>query len=211
MFQHSWAQSVKKKHKLKILIALYFLIIYWAQCRYWSTCQLWATLWSDSAQILQHVCADWQWNTEESGDSGGLNNWEISCNVSTIQSYCYDDHCLTTFAVKDKQKNYEELIRSIPGIEEHLVNSSEEEIIYIHCRPGKSFWGLFTCLQFSLLLSFARECLVPGEMTHEVLRVLFLTGSCLSDRLWVLHWLETRKMIGVSSTRPLVLCFTRLI
>ena len=122
----------EKKRKLKILIALYFLIIYWAQCSYRSTCQLWAPLWSDSARILQHVCADWQRNTEESGDSGGPNNWGISCNVSTIQSYCYDDRCLTTFAAKDKNKKiHEELIRTIPGIEERLVNSSEEEIIYI--------------------------------------------------------------------------------
>ena len=36
--------------------------------------KLWASLWPDGAQILQHLCADWQWNTEECGDGGGANS-----------------------------------------------------------------------------------------------------------------------------------------
>ena len=188
-----------------ILIAAWYLLIkYWAQCNHWSTCQLWALLWPDSAWILQHLCADWQWNTEESGDGGGANSWGISCNVSTIQTYCYDDHHLITLAAKDKSKD---LWRVDYNYTWHWRTSCEliRRRDYVYCRPGKSFWVLFT--KFSFLLSFARECLVPGEMTNEVLRVLFLTGSLLKDRLWILHWLKTRKMITASTMRPLVLCF----
>ena len=113
-----------------------------------------------------------------------------------------------TRSERQEQKIYEELIRTIPGIEERLVNSSEEEIMYIADQASLSEF-LFTKLSF--LLSFAGECPVPGETTHEVLRVPFLTGSLLKDRLWILHWLETRKMIAASTMRPLALCFARSI
>ena len=68
--------------------------------------KLWASLWPDGAQILQYLCADWQWNTEECGDGGGANSWGISSNVSTIQTYCYDNHCLITLAAKEKRKRF---------------------------------------------------------------------------------------------------------
>ena len=107
-----------------------------------------------------------------------------------------------TRSERQEQKIYEELISTIPGIEERLVNLSEEEIMYIADQASLSEF-LFTKLSF--LLSFA------GETTHEVLRVLFLTGSLLKDRLWILYWLETRKMIAASTMRPLALCFAQSI
>ena len=113
-----------------------------------------------------------------------------------------------THSERQEQKIYEELIRTTPGIKERLVNSSEEEIMYIADQASLSEF-LFTKLSF--LLSFAGECPVPGETTHKVLRVPFLTGSLLKDRLWILHWFETRKMIVASTMRPLALCFAQSI
>ena len=89
-----------------------------------------------------------------------------------------------THSERQEQKVYEELIRTIPGIKEHLVNLSEEEIMFIADQASLSEF-LFTKLSFPL--SFARECPVPGKTTHEVLRVLFLTRSLLKDRFWIIY------------------------
>ena len=46
------------------------------------------------------------WLAMECGDGGGANSWGISSNISTIQTYCYDNHCLITLAAKDKSKRF---------------------------------------------------------------------------------------------------------
>jgi hypothetical protein len=156
--------------------------LYVALVRFWTMeCCVWESFQNNQTKILH--------TSKEQSSSGISFQFEISRE-------------------RREHRVFRQLLLLIPGLEERLMEGSDENFAHIAELVGQFLPGSSSETQG---LSRSRKAfLAPEPMTPKAWRVPSWTGSLLADNRWIRHWLAILRLIVDSIMNGLALYCARL-